>query len=79
MSHAADSDPQPIEANDFAEAILAHVREELETFRTEVEDRRGLDLTEIQLERLARKLANLSPGLAQSATNTPVPFSGGTP
>ena len=53
--------------------------DDLLQFRTEVRDHRGLDLTEIQMERLAWKLANLSPGLAQSATNTPVPFSGGTP
>ena len=86
MSHATATDPQA-----FADAIMALVRDEMNTLRDqlreEIEDsavglRETSVVTEDSINRLAQRVANLStPGLATPTVpvSAPVPFSGGTP
>ena len=86
MSHATANDPQQ-----FAEAIMTHVRSELEALRDqlreEIQDsavglRETTVGTEDSINRLAQRVANLSTqGLATPTVpvSVPAPFSGGTP
>ena len=78
MSHATD--PRP--AGQSAPLPSGFIDRVMERVRVEIAEQLGAQelLTEDQLVRLAEQVANLtSLGLFTSTTNTPVPFSGGTP
>ena len=73
MSRATANDP-PTDAQGFLDFVQNFVREEIGALRSEFEGTEApVSLSEDQMDRLAARIASLSP------SKPTVPFSGGTP
>ena len=79
MSHATNDPPTAGQTDPDTQRFIDHI---MERVRIEIGEQLGAHalLPEDKLARLAEQVANLtSLGSTTSTTNTPVPFSGGTP